>query len=118
MEIRQEEDILPSRPILRVGLIVIAVTIACSLWAWWLTRAYFGALRPSGLWPERDLPAPTEVNDIEQYDYDLPSEASRQRRATSSRLEGWGWIDREAGTVYMPIERAIDFYVDSQGGTP
>ena len=33
------------------------------------------------------------------------------REEQKRRLQGYGWVQRERGTVHIPIDRAIDLYV-------
>jgi len=70
-----------------------------------------------GLWRlrQRALPAPSPVAGV------LPSEPPAPRLETApaldlrtlrtaedAQLHGYGWIDRRAGVVHIPIERALD----------
>lgn len=45
-----------------------------------------------------------------QLDTRAEDEKSEQRR----RLHGYGWVDRDAGVVHIPIEQAIERVVDGQ----
>jgi len=70
-----------------------------------------------GLWRlrQRALPAPSPVASA------LPSEPPAPRLETApaldlralraaddAQLQGYGWVDRRAGLVHVPIERALD----------
>jgi hypothetical protein len=56
-----------------------------------------------------EIPAPrlqvTDQRDLEAL-----------RRAEAERLEGYGWVDRKAGVVHIPIERAMDLLSGEDGG--
>ena len=39
------------------------------------------------------------------------------RTAARARLRAYGWVDRSAGVVHLPIERAIDLYLSTGGST-
>jgi hypothetical protein len=116
MEVRQEEDVLPARTVVKVVIAVVVIAIAFCLWAYYLLGAHEGDLRPSGRWPEHDLPQPTEVNQLEQGLFSDESDAAALRRHQRARLERWGWADRARGTITLPIDRAIDLYVARQQG--
>ena len=88
------------------GLVAIAALIQVVL--------YF---QMEGLWRLRQhaLPPPSPVASA------LPSEPPPPRLETApaadlrafraaedARLDGYGWVDRRAGIVHIPIERAID----------
>jgi len=42
----------------------------------------------------------------------------RYERETRAHLEGYGWIDRRAGIVRVPIDRAIDLLCPPAGAAP
>jgi hypothetical protein len=43
-------------------------------------------------------------------------EALQQTRAEQTKkLEGYGWVDRNAGVVHLPIERAMELTVQKYG---
>jgi len=44
------------------------------------------------------------------------AELREMRREVHERLHGYGWSDEAAGTVYIPIEKAIDLV--AEGGLP
>ncbi|MBX3026015.1 hypothetical protein KF840_13995 [bacterium] len=39
------------------------------------------------------------------------------RKAETERLTTYGWVDQSAGTVHIPIDRAIDILASRAGGT-
>lgn len=43
------------------------------------------------------------------------ADLARMRAISKEGLNGYGWIDREAGIVRIPIERAMDLYVQRHG---
>lgn len=65
--------------------------------------------------PPIEGPFPDAVESAELHrsslDFNLFDDVSvhhldRERQRT--RLESWGWVDRERGLVHMPIDRAIE----------
>lgn len=42
--------------------------------------------------------------------------AEALRREQEAKLESYGWVDRERGVARIPIERAIDLYVERHRG--
>jgi hypothetical protein len=49
-----------------------------------------------------------EIGIVDQVPFDVTRAAQVYRDDKNARLEGWGWVDRKAGTVHMPIEEAMD----------
>jgi hypothetical protein len=41
-------------------------------------------------------------------------EALRARE--QAQLDGYGWIDRQAGTVHIPVDRAMSLLLERRGG--
>ena len=40
------------------------------------------------------------------------------RRAEQELLDGWGWVDRNAGIVHVPIARAMEILAQRGGTAP
>src|ERR1043165_2374091 len=97
--LQQEGGGIRPRAIWWVGIGIIAISAALVLIAWWLVAppaSFEPAPRPSTL--ERGL--------IEHA-----SGGPDLHAAGAQALERTQWIDRTAGTVRIPIERAIDAVV-------
>ncbi len=72
--------------------------------------------REKALQPQGPMAAPTEIgqneiNIVDQVPFGVSRAVQGYRRSQLERLESWGWIDRKAGTVHMPIGDAIDLVV-------
>lgn len=94
-----------------VGLLVVAVVVHVLMW---LLFDYF-----AGRATREDPPRPPlSAGDAPR----LPPEPRLQttpvadlqriRRDERARLETYGWIDRTAGTVHMPIDRAMQLLLE------
>lgn len=59
--------------------------------------------------PQTDFPAP-------RLQTDDAADLARLRFAEETRLHAYGWVDREAGIIHLPIERAMELTV--QRGLP
>ena len=97
--LQQEAEGIRPRAIWWVGIGIVAVSAALVLIAWWLVAppaAYDPAPRPSTL--ERGL-------------IDRASGGADLHTAGAQALERTQWVDRKAGTVRIPIDRAIDAVV-------
>ncbi|HEX3343452.1 MAG TPA: hypothetical protein VHS09_02715, partial [Polyangiaceae bacterium] len=102
-EVRQEEDAVASRSLVRIGIVSGVVGVAGVLVAWALLGAAVGSTpgrRPRG-------PAPRELSGIEQDPIRDTRAAADLQAAQRRELEGWGWVDRDAGVAHIPIDRAM-----------
>jgi len=64
------------------------------------------AVQRAALPPEQRLPAEPRIQ------ADPASELQVLRRAEDELLHTYGWIDREAGTVHIPIDQAMKLVVE------
>lgn len=102
IEIDQEPDVVPARPI-RWSAIIVAAGIAIGVVATILLEG----------------PAPARVESvvrarpqqIEATPFQLATEAEQQRAAADRRLDSYGWVDRGAGTIHVPLDVAIEHYL-------
>jgi hypothetical protein len=46
---------------------------------------------------------------------DPRGDIARLRAREQAQLDGYGWIDRGAGTVHIPIDRAMELFVQRRG---
>jgi hypothetical protein len=51
-----------------------------------------------------------------KFDAEQPLEPAWLSDESTAQLEGYRWVDREAGTVAIPIERAMELVVEEQSG--
>lgn len=107
MNVTQEPEGLAPRRVTQAALVlgvlsVLSVVAACVV------------LLPSPGALERGLPRPAarfgEPAHVETSPFaSMP--ASVSRTAARARLARYGWVDRSAGVVHVPIERAIELYL-------
>jgi hypothetical protein len=107
---RDERDV-PLRPILISGM-SLALLAGLSLLAMWLLFDYFAARRarlevtPSPVFEARQLPPEPRLEVSPQQDL------RQMRAAETALLHSYGWVDRQAGIVRIPIERAIELLAE------
>jgi hypothetical protein len=58
---------------------------------------------------------PSEVSAMERTPFAVRSQGLEDRARATGWLESYGWIDRPAGLVHIPIDRAIDLYLERRG---
>ena len=69
--------------------------------------------RKAELLPDGPPAWPAEIGErkigiVEQRIFGLAVEPADAKRAQQARLHAWGWVDRSAGLVHMPIEEAME----------
>jgi hypothetical protein len=111
MKVEQEDDLLAGRALTALGVAVVLIVIGAGFGVSCLVVGRERTLRPSGAFPERLLPRPSEHSAIEQDSFERPSRAKRQHEREAKVLGSYGWTDRGRGLVRIPIDRAIDLYV-------
>ncbi len=93
------------------AVIVFSVAIAFSTSI--LTRLS-KELQPNGPDPIPRQIGNAKIGLVEQVPFDVSREALNYRTAKQGRLQSWGYLDRKAGTVHMPIDEAIDRMLKEQ----
>lgn len=111
-DVRHEHKDVNVRALLKFGLAFIVAGIVIHVLLWYVFGYFRG--REAG-----DAPPPSVAVEVDEQR--LPPEPRLQtapvqdlaevRAAEDDILEGYGWVDREAGTVRIPIERAMDLVV-------
>jgi hypothetical protein len=103
--VRSEEDRISSGPILAVGIGALVIFFLAS----WVTISYI-RMREG----ERPLlPVPQELGQskiglVEQQLFESAHRGAQDREARKKQLGSYGWVDRKAGVVRIPIERAME----------
>jgi hypothetical protein len=69
------------------------------------------ALQPLGPDPLPLQVGQGEIGVVDQVPFDVSRALESYRRDRLARLEHWGWIDRKAGAVHMPIADAMELIV-------
>jgi hypothetical protein len=105
--VRQEEDVIASGRLVRIGLAgmvvgAIGILVAGALLAWRV-----GTVRPVGD-PEGTRPAGRSISQVEQTPILDARDGEDRHEQQRRELERWGWADRDAGVAFIPIERAMD----------
>ena len=111
--VRSEPDRIPSIPILAVGVGALIIFFIASFVTLSYLRIQEGD-RPL-------LPVPQELGQskiglVEQQLFETAGRGRRDLEARRERLGSYGWVDRKAGVVHVPIDRAME--LSAQGVRP
>ena len=109
-----------SRPLVWGSLaFIVLATLFFIGWAWVL---YGGSLQDYHVPgpPERVTPpaAPATISSVRQTLILGEREGQRVVREQREAMSSWGWVDRQAGIVSMPIEEAMRLLVEEGEGAP
>ena len=66
------------------------------------------ALQPNGPDPLPREIGQTEIGIVDQVPFDVYRTLEKYQKDRTSYLQHWGWVDRKAGTVHMPIADAME----------
>jgi hypothetical protein len=69
------------------------------------------------------IPVPPEIGQskigmVEQTMFELQVRGVRDRATRLERLNSYGWVDRNAGIVHLPIDRAMELVAQGVRPTP
>ncbi|HEY1692506.1 MAG TPA: hypothetical protein VGG39_10105 [Polyangiaceae bacterium] len=110
-EPRQEEDVVASRRLVRIGIGSVVVGALGVVAAAALLVARIGAVSPDMAAGKGPAPAPRAISNVEQTPIWQTKAGEDLRAEQRRRLTGWGWVDRDAGVARIPIDRAMDVVV-------
>lgn len=117
MSLRQETDLLPRAPVTGATVFVVCAIAIGATVAWLLQSCRHAELGQRPITGSAQLHPPIEVNAIEMSLFD-PRPTPLPSAGTDPALDRFGWIDREAGVVHIPVDRAIDLYLARQKEAP
>ena len=111
MKSTQEEDRVPGKRVMTVlvGVLVITAAFVLTAWLWADCRVaeLGGGPGPVAAPVEKMQQVPEGVKDMMVL-YDEPAPVYEQRDKKIRRLHGYGWVERDAGLIHIPIERAME----------
>lgn len=112
--LQQEEDILPPRLIVyvifaAVGFALLIVVTATGIW-----QSDIHKLRPSGQFSEMWLGPIVERSNVYEELFGAAGPGQMQVHEARVSLEKFVWVDREKGIVRVPMDKAIQMYVNEQ----
>ena len=109
-----EDKNLPYRKILGVGIASVIIFALSIVWSTALLRGAEKEMQPAGPPPLPPGVSQYEVGIINQRMFSLDQRAAQKRLQQMNRLNTYGWLDRQAGVVHIPIDVAMDMLVQEQ----
>jgi hypothetical protein len=112
----QEEDRIATGKIVLTAVISLSIFGVGALWSISIQRGEMKTIvsQPGPLGPAA-AGAP-EVGIVYQWPFSTSQFANEKAAETKGRLERYGWVDKNAKVVHIPIEEAMQKYVQQAGG--
>ena len=112
----QADEHVASFTLVAVGVTALLIFGAATVWSTRILSGTARTLQPTGpLAPGKDV-GKAEIGIVDQTPFETTRGAERYRRRDLEILNSYGWVDREKGTVHIPIDRAIDRFLAEQQG--
>jgi len=105
-----EPEHLKLGAIVTVGVAAIILFILASYWAKWILDTQTAELQPNGP-PSTPSIHRAEVGIVNQHLFELDDRAVVTKHTQERRLNSYGWVDRDAGVVHIPMEQAMEAMV-------
>jgi hypothetical protein len=110
----QAEEIINWFGVIGVGLGSLIVFAIATFVVWKYMNSREKVLQPGG---PAAIPAQLgqgEIGIVDQVPFDVTRVLQKYRDESIERLSSWGWMDRNKGTIHIPIDRAMDLVVEEQ----
>lgn len=104
---KHESDITTAKPLVAIILGTLALVLIVSVFIW-LGFDYVRQRPPASLFKG----GATMADEVPRVKPDWPRDLEVLDRQMTERLNTAGWIDREAGVVHMPIDRAMSLLAE------
>ena len=111
-DVRLSEDRVPAYLFVVIAIVTL-IFLAEIGWAWMLYSDRAIALGGFSV-PTTVERAPRTISGINQTLILHDRRGQRLRERQLRRLESFGWVDRRAGIVHLPVDDAIDWLVEEE----
>lgn len=106
-KVEQEPEEIRERPVFIVVAVATVITVLAVLVGWWILPA-----------PASDPSAARRAEGIEVGNIFIsplredPAIGIEAREEARERLESWGWVSREEDVAHVPIDVAMELYLE------
>lgn len=109
--------------IVRFAVLLAVVSLVTMVGVWGLfrfleARTRATEARPSPVEAEQPRTAEQRLPPEPRLEIDPRASLARLRAAEDERLTSYGWVDKPAGVVRIPVERAMELMVEREGKKP
>jgi hypothetical protein len=112
----QEEDRIAIGKIVITAIISLVIFGIGALWSISIQRDQMGSIVASSHPAGPAMAGAPEVGIVYQWPFNLSHYGAEKAAETKGRLAHYGWVDKNAKVVHIPIDQAIDKWVSQAGG--
>jgi hypothetical protein len=112
----QEEDRVAVGKIIVIAIISLAIFGVGVVWSVSIQRDQMGSIVSKSNPAGPAMAGAPEVGIVYQWPFNLSQYANEKAEITKGRLEHYGWVDKNAKIVHIPIEQAMEKWVSQAGG--
>lgn len=108
-----EPEVIRFGKVIAVGVVSVVLFAIGSVWAMKIRSATEATMNPAGS-RHTALPAgfgAEEQGIVDQIPFELNTWVAKDRVEAAAKLKGYSWVDKQAGVIHLPIERAMDLVV-------
>jgi hypothetical protein len=118
-----EPEVIGFGKVITVGVLSVVLFVIGSIWALQIRTVTEKAMNPTVMDAKGNLvggsrhtavPAgygAEEQGIVDQVPFELNTWVAKDHAASTAKLKGYGWVDKQAGVIHVPIERAMDLVV-------
>lgn len=110
----QAEEAIAWGKVIGVGIAALLLFTGATYVSYSFMHAREKLLQPNGPDPLPAQIGQKEIGIVDQVPFDVTRAYANYKAEKTLRLEHWGWVDRKAGTVHMPISDAMDRVIAEQ----
>jgi hypothetical protein len=100
--------------VIGTGIAALLVFAVATFVVYRYLQAQERALQPLGPDPIPALLGQPEIGIVDQVPFDVTRSFQAYKRDSLDRLSSWGWLDRQKGTIHIPIDRAMELVIEQQ----
>lgn len=114
-----EPDRVSVGPIVKFAVTLTVVSLVTMVLVWGLFRLLEARTRateagPTPVEAERPRTAEQKLPPEPRLEIDATASLARLRAEENARLTSYGWVDKPAGIVRIPIDRAMELLVENE----
>jgi len=112
MNLHQEEDHVPSKRIAIALGATFGLIIVCLIWVWAVMKPFEASAVGEPRTPRPQNEPIASSSAVDRTLYTWTGYASQLLAKKTAELESWAWVDKSAGVVRIPIEKAMQIVVE------